>query len=59
MGDALRGRLTGLDGRDDLVLQDAGRAISCRLSVRLPCKLLLAPHKSRRVRINFPGYPTQ
>ena len=34
MGDALHGRFTGLDGRDDLVLQDANGAISCRLSVR-------------------------
>jgi len=35
MGDALRKRFMGLDGRDDLVLQGANRAISCRLSVRL------------------------
>ena len=35
MGDALRKRFMGLDGRDDLVLQDANRAVSCRLSVRL------------------------
>ena len=35
MGDALRERFTGLDGRDDLMLQDASSAISCRLSVRL------------------------
>jgi len=34
MGDALRKVFTGLDGRDDLVLQDASSAISCRLSVR-------------------------
>jgi len=37
MGDALRKRFTGLDGRDDLVLQDARGAISCRLLVRLSC----------------------
>jgi len=35
MGDALRKRFTGLDGRDDLMLQDARGAISCRLLVRL------------------------
>ena len=35
MGDALRKKFTGLDGRDDLILQDAPTAISCRLSVRL------------------------
>lgn len=35
MGDALHRRFTGLDGRDDLILQDAGDVISCRLSVRL------------------------
>jgi len=34
--DALQKRFTGLDGRDDPVLQDATSAISCRLSVRLP-----------------------
>ena len=33
--DALRKRFTGLDGRDDQVLQDASSAISCWLSVRL------------------------
>ena len=32
--DALQKRFTGLDGRDDPVLQDATSAISCRLSVR-------------------------
>ena len=35
MGDALQERFTGLDGRDDPVLQDASSAISCRLLVRL------------------------
>jgi len=35
MGDALRKRFTGLDGRDDPVLRDAGKVISCRFSVRL------------------------
>ena len=35
MGDALCKRFMGLEGRDDLVLQDVGNAISCRLLVRL------------------------
>ena len=35
IGNALRKNFQGLEGRDDLVLQDAGRAISCRLLVRL------------------------
>ena len=35
MGDALHQRFTDLDGRDELVLQDAPNAISCRLLVRL------------------------
>ena len=35
MRDAFRKRLTGLIGGDDLVLQDAGTVISCRLLVRL------------------------
>ena len=34
MGDALQKRFTGLDGRDELVLQDASSVISCRLLVR-------------------------
>ena len=34
MGNALRKMFTDLDGRDDLVLQDASRVVSCRLSVR-------------------------
>ena len=34
MGDALRKRFIGFDGRDDLVLQGAGGSISCRLEVR-------------------------
>lgn len=33
IGDALRKRFMDLVGRDDLVLQDAGSVISCRLSV--------------------------
>ena len=36
MGDALRKEFTGLDGRDDPVLQEAASAISCRLLVGLP-----------------------
>jgi len=36
MGDARRKRFEGLDGRDDIVLQDASSTISCRLSVRSP-----------------------
>lgn len=35
MGDALRKTFTGLDGRDDPVLQEAAGAISCRLLVCL------------------------
>ena len=35
MGDAFRKMFTDLNGRDDLVLQDASGTISCRLSVRL------------------------
>lgn len=34
MGDALRKKFTALEGRDDLVLQDAGRTFSCRFLVR-------------------------
>jgi len=34
MRDALCKRFTSLDGRDDLVLQEAGSSISCRLQVR-------------------------
>lgn len=34
MGDAFRKKFTGLDGRDDLVLQLAGDTFSCRLWVR-------------------------
>jgi len=41
MGDALRKKFTGLDGRDDLMLQDAREAISCRLWVRSSCQLPL------------------
>jgi hypothetical protein len=35
MGDAFRKMFTGLDGRDDPVLQDASKVISCRLLVRV------------------------
>ena len=35
LGDALRKSFTGLVGRDDLVLRDTPKAISCRLLVRL------------------------
>ena len=35
MGNALRKKFAGLEGRDDLVLQDAKKAISCRFLVRL------------------------
>ena len=35
IGDVLRKDFTGLDGRDDSVLRDAGGSILCRLSVRL------------------------
>jgi len=40
MGDAFRKKFTDLDGRDDLVLQDAPSAISCRLWVCSSCQLL-------------------
>ena len=40
MGDAFRKKFSGLDGRDDLVLQDVSSAISCRLWVRSSCQLL-------------------
>jgi len=33
MGDALRKQFTGLDGRDDQVLEDTTGVISCRLMV--------------------------
>ena len=36
MGDALRGKFAGLEGRDDLVLHGTG-VISCRFSVRFLC----------------------
>ena len=39
LGDALRNNLTGLEGRDDLVLQDARTAISCRFLVRFSRQL--------------------
>ena len=35
MGDALRKRVAGLDGQDELVLQGASSVVSCRLSVCL------------------------
>ena len=41
MGDALRKKFVGLEGRDDLVLQGAKKAISCRFIVRFPCQLSL------------------
>ena len=34
LGNALRNNFTGLEGRDDLVLQDAKMTISCRILVR-------------------------
>ena len=37
MGDAFRQKFVGLKGRDDLVLQYAKKAISCRFLVRLSC----------------------
>jgi len=42
MGDAFRKKFTGLDRRDDPVLQDTPGAISCRLWVRSSCQFL--PH---------------
>ena len=41
MGDAFRKKFTGVDGRDDIVLQDTPGAISCRLWVRSSRQLLL------------------
>lgn len=38
MGDALRQTFTALEGRDDLMFQDAGKAILFRLWVRLSCQ---------------------
>ena len=35
MGDALRGKFTGLEGRDDLVMAGAKKAFNCRFLVRL------------------------
>ena len=37
MGDALRGTFTSLENQNDLVLQDAKMAISCRFLVHIPC----------------------
>jgi hypothetical protein len=42
MGDALRDKFAGLDGRDELMLQDAPAAVSCRLWVRSSYQL--PPH---------------
>lgn len=39
MRDALYGEFAALEGRDDQVLRDARLAISCRLLVRLSCRL--------------------
>lgn len=39
MGNALGNRFAGLEGRDDLVLQDAKKAISCRFLVHFSCQL--------------------
>jgi hypothetical protein len=39
MGDALRKKPTGLDGRDDLVLQDAQDTVSCRYWVGFSCQV--------------------
>ena len=56
MGDALRKKFTGLDGRDDLILQDARHSISCRLWVRSSCQLL-PRMRADRFHQQFPGYP--
>lgn len=37
MGDALRESFAGLEGRDDLVLQDVKKVIYCRFLVCIPC----------------------
>lgn len=46
MRDALYGEFTALEGRDDRVLRDARQAISCRLLVRLSCRLHFFSYKS-------------
>jgi hypothetical protein len=66
MGDALRKTFTGLDGRDDPVLEDAAGAISCRLLVGLlgfptrPLELILfqVPRVSSQQQL-VPGMSTE
>jgi hypothetical protein len=66
MGDALRKRFAGLDGRDDRVLKDPAGAISCRLLVCLfwfstrPLKLIPSqvPWVSNQQRF-MPGMSTE
>jgi len=58
MQDALNKLFTGLDGRDDHVLEDAGGPVSCRLLVRrLTLSLRNRPVKVRSAAHQFPGYP--
>ena len=45
MGDALCQNFAALQGRDDIVFQDVGIAISFRLWVRLSCRFHLFPAK--------------
>ena len=53
MGDALRKVFTGLDGRDDTVLQNATQTVSCRLLVwSSPC---FPPRISADVASSSPG----
>lgn len=55
LGNALRKRFEGLDGRDDPVLQDAAGAISCRFLVGLSVFHKIFGVDS--VHPQFPGYP--
>ena len=54
MGDALRRRYTGLDGRGDQVLQDVGGGV-----ISLEFLVCLSPSISHTnsLRLEFPGYP--
>jgi len=60
MGDALRKEFTGLDGRDDPVLQEAAGAISCRLLVGLLWSSLTPPVRPLKLSPpQVPGIPGQ
>ena len=57
MGDALRKTFTGLDGRDNPVLQGAAGAISCRFLVGLSWSLIRPPIRPLELTpiASFPG----